>query len=172
MVCFFVETGVEHIACNYLNKLLNDEECVAFVPQIELVFKNSRQIRKELRPMFLGYVFAEANVNARDFIIQTSQIVRWSNCVFKLLGKENPYCMPLREDEKEFLLGFCDDEYVVGQSFGVIEGDKVFVTSGPLQGKESVIKRIDRHKRRAEIELELVRDLRRVSMALEIVSKV
>lgn len=80
--------------------------------------------------------------------------------------------MKLSEDEKEFLLGFCYDEYIVEDSKGFIVGDKVFVTSGPLQGRESVIKKIDRHKRHAEIELMWFGDLKQVSVALEIVSKI
>ena len=73
--------------------------------------------------------------------------------------------MKLSEDEKKFLLGFCNDEYIVEDSKGFLVGDKVFVNSGLMQGRE-------RHKRRAEIELVWFGDLRRVSFALEIVSKI
>lgn len=55
---------------------------------------------------------------------------------------------------------------------GFIRGDRVFVTLGPLQGRESVIRKIDRHKRRAKIELEFMGDRRIFDVALEIVSKV
>ena len=79
--------------------------------------------------------------------------------------------MKLSEDEKNFLLGFCDDEFIVEDSIEFIEGDKMFVTSRPLKDRESVIKKIDRHKRCAEIELEFMGGQRRVSMALNIVSK-
>lgn len=61
--------------------------------------------------------------------------------------------MKLTEDEKNFLLGFCDDGYIAEESKGFIIGDKIFITSGPLKGRESIIKKIDRHKRRAEIEM-------------------
>ncbi len=46
-------------------------------------------------------------------------------------------------------MGFCDNEYIVEESIGFIKGDNVFITSGPLKGRESVIKKIDRHKRRS-----------------------
>ncbi|MCX8131472.1 MAG: hypothetical protein N3I35_15440 [Clostridia bacterium] len=48
----------------------------------------------------------------------------------------------------------------------------MFVTTGPLQGRESIIRKINRHKRRAEIELMWFGDLRQVSVALEIVCKI
>jgi transcriptional antiterminator NusG len=83
-----------------------------------------------------------------------------------------PNYMAVHEEEKDFLLEFYDDGYIVGESLGFIEGDMIFINSGLLQGKESIIKRIDRHKRRAEIELELMGDVRRVSVSLEIVDKI
>lgn len=151
---------------------MDKEESIAFVPQIELIFKNSEFIRKQLKPMFPGYVFTESIVDEIEFITYISKIVRFSKCIFYILGKDDLNYMKLSEDEKDFLLGFCDDEFIVEDSIGFIEGDKIFVTSGPLKGRESVIKKIDRHKRRAEIELEFMGDLRRVNVALEIIEKV
>ncbi len=43
---------------------------------------------------------------------------------------------------------------------------------GPLQARESVIRKIDIHKRCAKLELELMGDKRIVEVALKIVSKV
>ncbi len=168
---FFVQTGKEETVCECLNDVFSNGESVSFVPKIELIYKNSKQVRKEFKPMFPSYVFVETKRDGRSFTSWTAQIVRNSKYIIKLLGKGNPDHMAIHEKEKDFLLGFCDDEYIVGESLGFIEGDMVFVTSGPLQGRESVIKRIDRHKRRAEIELELMGDARHVSVSLEIVEK-
>ncbi len=169
---FFVQTGKEQVVCNYFNKRLNDKGLAAFFPKVQLVYKTSKQVRKELKPMFLGYVFAETNLDAKSIAIQTSQMIRTSKHIFKLLGNENADYMPLHEEEKAFLLKFCNEAYIVRESKGLKKGDKVFVTSGLLQGRESIMKRIDRHKRRAEIELGFMGDVRRVSLALEIVERV
>lgn len=168
---FFVQTGKEETVCKYLNNMFNCLESIAFVPQIELVYKNSKQIYKVLKPMFPGYVFTETNLNAKDFAIQTTQAVRNFKHIFRLLGKENTDFMALNNEEKDFLLGVCDNEYVFNKSKGFIKNDRVFVTSGPLIGKESIIRRIDRHKRRAELEIDFMGDIRCVSVALEIVEK-
>ncbi len=169
---FYVKTGREQTACDFLNKLLNREECNAFIPQVELTFKNSKFIRKELKPMFPGYVFIDSILDEKTFIIQAHKLTRFSKCIFKLLGSENADCMKLTEEEKNFLLSFCDDDYVTEESKGFIIGDKIIVTSGPLEGRESIIKKIDRHKRRAEIEFKFLGDIRRISVALEVISKV
>lgn len=168
---FFVQTGSEQTACDFLNKLFNKEDSNAFIPQVELIFKNSRLIRKELRPMFPGYVFADSTLNERTFITQAYRFTRFSKCIFQLLGTKNIEFMKLTEDEKNYLLGFCEGGYVTEESKGFIIGDKIFVTSGPLKGRESIIKKVDRHKRRAEIEMSFLGDIRLVNVSLEIVSK-
>lgn len=169
---FFVRTGKEEIVSEYLNDMLSNEESVSFVPKIEFIFKNSKLIRKEFKPMFPSYVFVDTERDGRDFINFAARIVKNSKYIINLLGKSTPDYMAIHEKEKDFLLGFYDDEYIVRESFGFIEGDMIFINSGPLKGKESRIKRIDRHKRRAEIELEFMGDVRRVSVSLDIVRKI
>lgn len=169
---FRVKTGEEYKACEYLNRLYNKDESVAFVPQVEIIIKNSQSIRRELKPMFPGYVFTDSVLEESIFIDLANRYARFYTCVFYLLGDGRGYYAKLSEDEKRFLLEFCNDEYIVEDSKGFIIGDKVYVTCGPLQGRESIIKKIDRHKRRAEIELMWFGDIRRVSVALEIVKKI
>jgi len=98
--------------------------------------------------------------------------VRFSPSIFKLLGNQSMDYMKLSEDEKNYLLSFYDDKYIVEESKGFIVGDKIVINSGALKGKESIIKKIDRHKRCAEIEMVWFGELRRISVALEIVSKI
>jgi transcriptional antiterminator NusG len=54
---------------------------------------------------------------------------------------------------------------------GFCEGDKVRVTSGALVGLESLIKKVNRHKREAIVEMEMMGDVRRVKLMLEVVEK-
>lgn len=169
---FFVQIGNEQTACDFLNKLLNREESTAFIPQVELIFKNSKLMRKELKPMFPGYVFTDSTLDERKFISDACKYARFSKSIFKLLGNESTDYMKLSEGEKNYLLGFCDDRYIAEESKGFIVGDKIFIYSGPLKGRESIIKKIDRHKRRAEIEMICLGDIRRISVSLEIASKV
>ncbi|NSW92009.1 MAG: antiterminator LoaP [Firmicutes bacterium] len=169
---FFVQTGREQTACDFLNKLFDRTESIAFIPQVQLIFKNSKIIRKELKPMFPGYVFTDSELDERTFITQASRFARFSKCIFKLLYNESIDYMKVAEDEKNFLLSLCDDRYVAEESKGFIIGDKIFVTSGPLQCREGIIRKIDRHKRHAEIEMTFLGDKRRVSVSLEIVSKI
>ena len=169
---FFVQTGKEEIVCDYLNKMSSNKGSIEFIPRIQLICKNSKQVRKELKPMFPGYVFYKTKVDAESFVSQIMPLARKFKHIINLLGRENINYMSLCEEEKNFLIKFCDNQHVVCESLGFIKGDRILVTSGPLKGIENVIKRINRHKRRAEIEWEFLGDVRRITVSLEIVKKV
>jgi transcriptional antiterminator NusG len=166
-----VQTGKEEMVCKYLNNVFGDDEANSFFPKIKMIYKNSKQIRQEFKPMFPGYVFVETKKDGRNFASLTTQIAEASTHIIRLLGKENLDHMTIHENEKDFILGLCDNKYIVNESVGFIEGDTVVVTSGPLRGRESIVKRINRHKKRAELEFYFLGDVRRVSISLEIVEK-
>ena len=79
--------------------------------------------------------------------------------------------MPLTADERDWFLAFSDAAHVVRMSEGVIEGDTVKVTRGPLMGREGLIRKIDRHKRRAYLEVTMFGRTIPASVGLEIVRK-
>ena len=64
------------------------------------------------------------------------------------------------------------EEQVVRMSEGIIEGEKVHVTDGPLQGMEGYIRKIDRHKRKAYLEISMFGRIQSVQIGLEIVKKI
>ena len=61
--------------------------------------------------------------------------------------------VPVDEPAVEFLRELCGDGEQIDLSRGYIRSGETFVTEGPLKGKESLIRRIDRHKRLAKVEI-------------------
>lgn len=165
---FFVQTGRENKVCEYLNQ----EKMFAFVPLVEDISKFARRLGREIKPMFRGYVLVESDLDGLSFIKATRELRRRNRYIIRLLGTEHPDHMTLEQEEKEFLLSFCDDEHVVRKSIGVIEGDKVIINSGPLVGEESKIIKIDRHKRKAIIKIPILGDIRNIDVPLEIITKI
>lgn len=74
--------------------------------------------------------------------------------------------------ETPYLKRLCQSGNLIGISRGVIRKDATIITSGPLKGQERLIRRIDRHKRTAEIEIPFAGDKRSVMVGLEIYEKV
>lgn len=61
--------------------------------------------------------------------------------------------------------------HIVDMSIGFIRGDKIYITEGPLQGKEGLIVKIDRHKRIAYLRLSMFNKETTTKVGLEIISK-
>jgi transcriptional antiterminator NusG len=88
------------------------------------------------------------------------------------LGESNESFLALTDDEVAWLNAFTNVEtHVVEMSEGVIEGDRVLVTKGPLRGHEGLIAKVDRHKRLAELEIRMFGRDKRVRIGLEIVER-
>lgn len=80
--------------------------------------------------------------------------------------------IPLHDTEVEFMMRFGGKNHVVEMSVGYIEGDKVVVTEGPMTDWQGNVKKIDRHKRIAIIEVEMFGRMTDVTVGLEVVNKV
>lgn len=75
------------------------------------------------------------------------------------------FCGPL------YMKTLCQRDNLVVMSKGIIKNGNPIVTSGPLKGREELIRRIDRHKRTAEIEIPLGTGKTQVTVGLEIYEK-
>jgi transcriptional antiterminator NusG len=140
------------------------EQC--FIPDFEELRKVRKEWKKIRRPLFPGYIFlVTARIEPLFFELKKIQGMT------KLLatGEE---IVPLTESEVDFIKSFGGKDHLVSMSTGIIEGSKVIVESGPLQGREGLIKKIDRHKRKAWLEMEMFGRLQRVEVGLEITEKI
>ncbi|MEG0034722.1 MAG: antitermination protein NusG, partial [Bacilli bacterium] len=79
---------------------------------------------------------------------------------------------PLQEEEINILEKLLGLNKIVEVSLGFIEDDKVVITDGPLMGFESYITYINRHKREAKLEIELLGSKREVTVSLDILTKI
>lgn len=79
--------------------------------------------------------------------------------------------IPVESEEQRLLSELAGDKHHIGMSIGVIKDGVTKVTNGPLTGKESLIRKIDRHKRLALIG-KVGRDgIRGIKIGLEITEK-
>ena len=163
----FVKTGDEVKAL----RALNTEGLDAFMVTMEVVHRKQGKSFLVTKNMFPGYLFVESELDLIEFDIQLKKLIHKISYFMKLLKFDNEGTSVLYPDEKEYLERLVNDKKVVEHSIGFIEGNEVFITEGPLQGFESKIVKIDRHKRRATLEVEFCGELRYVDVSLEIISK-
>lgn len=139
------------------------EEC--FIPYFEEKRRVQGEWRIQKKILFPGYIFVVTE-EIEELYRQLAGIIGLT----KLLGADGEV-IPLTDAETAFLRAFGGTEQVVKMSEGIIENSRVIVTSGPLQGKEGLIRKIDRHKRRAYLEIEMFGRIQAVQVGLEIVAK-
>ena len=163
-----VTSGQEERTRQMLLRQLDGElltDC--YTPAYECARKVAGEWHTVTRMLFPGYVFVETSNPAelRDCLSEIPAFTR-------LLGASDESFLALTDDEVAWLNAFTNVEtHVVEMSKGLIEGNKVVVTKGPLRGQEGQIVKVDRHKRLAELEIQMFGRTKRVRIGLEIVIK-
>lgn len=139
------------------------ERC--FIPYSEEKKKVQGKWVTKRKVLFSGYVFVITK-KVEELFGELKQI----NGLSKLIGVGDDV-VSLDENEVAFLRKIGGDEQIVKMSEGIIENSQVKITSGPLEGMEGWIRKIDRHKRKAWLEMEMFGEMRRVEVGLEVVKK-
>ena len=137
----------------------------SFIPKYEQERKYQGEWHTELKVLFPGYVFLVSGEKEKLFF-ELKRIIGLT----KLLGTGETI-VPLTDEEVNFLLRLGGEEQTVEMSEGIIENDRVVVISGPLKGNEGLIRKIDRHKRKAWLEIEMFGRTVEMQVGLEVVGK-
>ncbi len=160
-----IPEGREDALCEKCKKaFLGREASQIFVPKYVWLKKVKGVRQKEVKPLFLGYLFVESKTpDALEKRLQVFQSVR-------------PVCIgggfyPIREEEEVFLRQFLGEEKIVRFSTGYIVDGELRVIDGALKNFSKKIKRIDRHNRLAEMEISLFGQERRIRVGLEVKAK-
>lgn len=137
----------------------------AFVPRRAIQIKRNGNWERVEKPLFPGYFFVDT-----DDVEKLADEVRKIEGFNQILTTEKAY-FPLYEKDATFIDKLYNREGLFDVSEGIIEGDKIIVTSGPLMGQEGLIRKIDRHKRLAYLEFAMFDQKIQTSVGLEIVEK-
>lgn len=166
----FVLTGYEEKVKDKINEY-NIEEVEAFIPKKTKHYKIKGQVIKKEEILFKGYVFVKSELSYKEFKIFLSKDIKYQSGFIKLLEHDREGTESLYPQERKFLEQFTNKKNIIEESIGFIEGDKIIVTSGPLAGHENMIRKIDRHKRLAYLDIDMFGRSQTISIALEIISK-
>ena len=133
-----VRTGMEEEIRQQCERVIEKEileHC--FIPYCEQMKRYQGQWHKERKILFPGYVFLVSEDEEQLY-----------HCLKKVIGLTKLIgtgreVVPLAEDEVDLLMEFGKEEQIVAMSEGIIEDDRVVVTSGPLKGHEGMIRKVD-----------------------------
>lgn len=140
------------------------ERC--FIPYYEEQKHIRGKWTTQTKVLFPGYVFMVSE-NIEMLYEGLKGIIGLTRLIG--IGEE---IVPLSEEEIQFLESFSGENQVVEMSEGIIEHSHVKILSGPLQGKEGYIRKIDRHKRKAWLEMEMFGRTQKIQVGLEIAARI
>lgn len=161
-----VRTGMEQEIMTQCRKIIPSsilERC--FIPYYEMMKKYQGEWHKEKKVLFPGYVFMSTD-DIDSLYMELKRVIGLT----KLIGNGEEI-IPLRQEDTRFLKKFGKEKQVVKMSKGVILDEKVIITDGPLKGKEGIIKKIDRHKRKAYLAVPIFGRILDAQVGLEITEK-
>lgn len=162
-----VRGGSEIATRDACKKIVPEQVMIdCFAPEYETMWKTKGEWHRVKRLLFSGYLFfVTSDIDALYAYLQKVP------ALVRLLGNDDEVFYSLTDKERDWFVSFMDDVHVVRMSEGYIKGDTIVVTRGPLRGVEGCIRKIDRHKRRAYIDVSLFGRTVPASVGLEIVRK-
>lgn len=158
-----IPTGEERETASVCRRSLAEIPAKIMLFTVERLKRYHGVWHKETCPMFPGYLIFEGDPSVISD--RLSHLV-----AFNRVLKNNGYFQPLRDSEVDFLKRITDENLCAKLSKGYIEGGQVFVTRGPMVNLTGKIKKIDRHKRTAVIETEMLGRPTEIKLSLEIIA--
>lgn len=137
-----------------------------FVPKYMVMKRYQGVWQEEKKILFPGYFIVDADEGETIKDILTGPLSRIASPV--CVGDD---FVPVYPEEEQFLDSLLDQDDTVGVSRGDIVNGVFDIKEGPLRKRSFCIRRVDRHKRLADIECQLHGERRRVRVGLEIVRK-
>ena len=136
---------------NVAKKQLDESIIKILWPRRNLKIRKKGKWMTKLSPIFPGYLFLETEAITPDIY----NICRRIPGFIRFL-KDNSHITPLSGSDKEIVIHFLKLGEVVGSSLATFdEKQKVRIISGPLQGLEGFIVKVNKRKKRIKLRLEL-----------------
>ena len=158
-----VTSGREEESLLFMRKIIDlDGIGRAFIPKVTRKRKYKDGWHDVLYAMVPGYIFFETEVPEKLFF-ELKRVPKRTD-----LLRMDEDILSVSKNEESFIRELLDPEDVVAVSTAHKEGDKVIIDKGPLAGKESRIKNIDLHKRKAVITTEMFGRMMEFTVGLEL----
>lgn len=159
---------IEKVCDKCRNALPEDVAGELFIPKYVCLKHFKKEWHEKLLPLFPDYFFIDTEQpdEVEERLKLLSRIMK-PVCV----GKD---FVPIYPEEQKFLEEMMDEHRVIQKSTGNMIDGRFDIYAGPLQDveKHAMIKKIDRHRRLASLEVQVLGAARQVQVTLEIIKKI
>lgn len=151
----------------YDTQLSEEQKKRIFVPTYDCMKKYQGSWHMEQKPAFRNCFLIECR-DRNDL----ADMLHRLQCADILAENITANAIALLPEQEVFLRNLMMPETKkISMSTGYIKDGRTYVTKGPLQGREKMISRIDRHKRLAKLRFAAGNTDRELCAGLEIISK-
>ncbi|WP_139488139.1 antiterminator LoaP [Brevibacillus dissolubilis] len=175
----YVKTGREEFTKEYIQKNLSDLHIRCLVPKRKVPEKRGGVTYHSFKLMFPGYVLVQLKIDYKKYhrLKEIPSLIKFLNYgsakyVNPLEGDgdfdQSDYFAKIDSREMGPLLHLIDAEGLIDYSDVLIENSRVTILSGPLKDFEGIIKKIDKHKNRAKVELKFLDKVMSVDVGVHI----
>jgi len=141
-----IKTGSETQIQTHMKEKL-PETMAVFCPMRELLIRKKGKTKKELKPLFPGYIF----LNAEEISAATLTALKSINGFFQVLPS-NKEIRAVPDQDMHIINSLFRKNFTAHLSKARFdENDKIEIIDGPLKGKEGLIVKVDKRKGRAKI---------------------
>ncbi|MCZ8521628.1 MULTISPECIES: antiterminator LoaP [Paenibacillus] len=159
----FVQSGKEERVREELYRRFDRNHMECIIPQRKIPEKKNGLYIDVIKKMFPGYILLNIRMDFHTYyqigdIPMVYRLLNYHDLTKRKVqfAEQTPedqeaYFKRIPDDEMKGLLQLIRQDEILGYSKVLIEDSKVIVKSGPLKDMESIIKKIDKHKKRAKI---------------------
>lgn len=156
-ICVSCLPGLERLICNTIGKSLG---LVALYPSWTRELWMQDHYVERMQAVLPGYIFVYSDTPAPvGKIAQTENVYRvlhYGDGSYSLCGEDLAFAKWVYEQDGQ-----------IGLSRAVMVGDEMVIIDGPMKNYEGMIKRIDKHNRYAQIEIDLDGIVRTVNLSFQ-----
>lgn len=167
----FVETGEEEKVEKFIEKRFG-ESIQCFNPKRTVLEKRQGLTTKKTKLLFPGYLFLQLELTKNMYykILDIPKVYYMVSSGNKKKDISLSYFTSIPDNEINWLLTLIDKNDTLSFSDLLIDGDNIVVLSGPLVSLESKIKRIDKRKRRATVEIGFLNQIFKIDLGINILN--
>ncbi|MFP4375914.1 MAG: antiterminator LoaP [Spirochaetales bacterium] len=159
-----VQTGKELDFLTHARERIDPAHATFYFPRRKLSIRKKGQRKEVSAPIFPGYIFLQDGEIGETLF----QAIKRVPGFYRFL-ESNQRIIPLSGDDLELISHFIKFGEVIGKSTVKFdENSRIYVLSGPLEGLEGKIVKIDKRKQRAKVQLDLYQESFLVDFGFEL----
>ncbi|CCF15401.1 transcription termination factor nusG family protein [Brevibacillus laterosporus GI-9] len=169
----FVETGKENVVEKILTNHFNQHVSRCFVPKKIVSERKNGVVYDAIKTLFPGYIFIQTNITSKIYydLISIPKTYYMVNCGKHKNDDYQTYYSEIPEEDMNWILQITNKEGILSYSDVIIQDKQIQVITGPLKGMEALVKKIDKRKGRAKIEIDLLGELKTLYVGINILNK-